>query len=95
MKENLSREPIHSSSIIREVFREAFERAKIEYFNPHSFRHTLVRLGEKICKTPENFKAWSQNLGHASPLTTFNSYGTVSEYRQCELIKNLGEKEAN
>ena len=27
------------------------------------------------CKTPEEYKAWSQNLGHEGVLTTFCSYG--------------------
>jgi len=49
---------------IRTIFREAFEGAGLPYFNPHSFRNTLVRLGQDVCQTPEQFKAWSQNLGH-------------------------------
>ena len=43
----------------------------------HSLRNTLVRFGEEVCKTPEEFKAWSQNLGHEKVLTTFLSYGQV------------------
>src|SRR5262245_32771308 len=34
------------------------------------------------CKTPEEYKAWSHNLGHDHVLTTFSSYGDVSSYRQ-------------
>ena len=49
---------------IRKIFRRAFEAAGQPRFNPHSFRKTLARLGEQICQTPEEFKAWSQNLGH-------------------------------
>jgi len=75
---------------IRKVFREAFERADLPYFNPHSFRNTLVRLGQERCKTPEEFKAWSQNLGHEKPLTTFMSYGRVETERQGEIIRELG-----
>lgn len=44
---------------IRKVFAQAFENAELPYFNPHSFRNTLVRLGERLCRTPEEFKAWS------------------------------------
>jgi Integrase core domain len=58
-------------------------------FNPHSFRHALAALGERTCRNPEEFKAWSQNLGHEDVLTTFSSYGPVSEQRQAELIKYL------
>ncbi len=83
-----------SASPIRAIFREAFERAGLPYFNPHSFRKTLVRLGEDVCKTPEQFKAWSQNLGHAGPLTTFLSYGEVPCERQAEIIRALATPQA-
>jgi hypothetical protein len=29
-------------------------------------------LGERTCKTPEEFKAWSQNLSREQVLTTFS-----------------------
>lgn len=74
---------------IRRIFRQAFARAGLPYFKPHSIRNTLVQLGEKTCKTPEEFKAWSQNLGHEKVLTTFTSYGAVAPHRQAELIRGL------
>jgi len=74
---------------IRTIFREAFEAAGLPYFNPHSFRKTLVNLGQQICQTPEEFKAWSQNLGHEEVLTTLYSYGYVQQSRQGEIIKQL------
>jgi len=78
-----------STGPIRYIFKRAFEAADLPYFHPHSIRHTLAQLGEKICKTPEEFKAWSQNLAHENVLTTFTSYGTVSENRQSEIIKQI------
>lgn len=75
---------------IREIFRNAFQAAGLPYFVPHSLRHTLAQLGEQICRTPEEFKAWSQNLGHEGVLTTFYSYGSVATRRQGEIIRNLG-----
>ncbi|MEJ0092694.1 MAG: hypothetical protein WDN46_04465 [Methylocella sp.] len=54
---------------IRAIFKKAFTAARLPYFNPHSFRKTLAQLGERICETPEAFKAWSQNLGHENVLT--------------------------
>ena len=65
--------------------------ADLSYFNPHSFRNTLVRLGQSVCQTPEEFKAWSQNLGHEKVLTTFLSYGHVEGARQGEIIRGLTE----
>jgi len=87
----LSREHWRTASPIRTIFREAFTSAGLPYFNPHSFRNTLVQLGEEVCKTPEEFKAWSQNLGHEKVLTTFLSYGPVACQRQGEIIRNLGK----
>lgn len=85
----LLREHWQTASPIREIFKQAFQNAGLPYYNPHSFRNTLVRLGENLCQTPEQFKAWSQNLGHEGVLTTFYSYGDVPDYRQAELIKKL------
>ena len=59
----LSREHWANASPIREIFKEAFALGGLPYFNPHSFRDTLAMLGEQRCSTPEEFKAWSQNLG--------------------------------
>jgi integrase len=80
-----------SAAPIRKIFQEAFERAGLSYFNPHSFRDTLVQLGQKLCTSPEDFKAWSQNLGHEQVLTTFLSYGQVSSSRQAEIIRGIGQ----
>ncbi len=64
-----------SAARIRTIFRDAFVAAGLPYFNPHNFRNTLVRLGQTVCQTPEEFKAWSQDPGHEKVLTTFLSYG--------------------
>lgn len=75
---------------IRDIFRTAFEAADLPYFNPHSLRDTLVQFGEQACTTPEQFKAWSQNLGHERVMTTLTSYGNVAPHRQAELIRGMG-----
>jgi integrase len=87
----LKREHWRSAAPIRTIFREAFTAAGLPYFNPHSLRNTLAQLGEMVCRTPEDFKAWSQNLGHEGVLTTFRSYGAVGNRRQGEIIRNLGQ----
>ena len=71
------------------IFKEAFAAAALPYFNPHSFRKTLALLGGELCETPEQYKAWSQNLGHEHVLTTFMSYGQVSSHRQAEIIRTI------
>lgn len=85
------REHWSNATPIRKIFKDAFEAAGLEYYNPHSFRKTLVRLGQAMCRTPEEFKAWSQNLGHEGVLTTFYSYGEVQECRQGAIMKGLVE----
>jgi integrase/recombinase XerD len=87
----LLREHWTTAGSIRRIFKEGFKAADLPYYNPHSFRNTLVRLGEKFCCNAEAFKAWSQNLGHEGVLTTFYSYGDVTDYRQAELLKNLAQ----
>jgi hypothetical protein len=85
----LKRSHWSSASPIRAIFREAFARVGLPYFNPHSLRNTLVQLGQERCKSPEQFKAWSQNLGHEGVLTTLRSYGEVTFQRQAEIIRAL------
>jgi integrase len=79
-----------SAGPIRQVFRRAFTAAGLPYHPPHRLRDTLVVLGERLCRTPEEFKAWSRNLGHSGVLTTFTSYGDLSSTRQAEIIRALG-----
>lgn len=85
----LERKHWSSATPIRTIFREAFEHAGLPYFQPHSLRKTLVKLGQEVCQSPEEFKAWSQNLGHEQVLTTFMSYGAVAKDRQGEIIRGL------
>ncbi|WP_299772304.1 tyrosine-type recombinase/integrase [uncultured Pseudoteredinibacter sp.] len=87
----LSREPWSNASAIRKIFRAAFERAGLPHFNPHSFRNTLAALGENLCHSAEEFKAWSQNLGHEGVLTTFYSYGHVQDGRQADIFNQFNE----
>ncbi len=70
---------------------QVFENAGLPYYHPHTFRKTIATLGEKVCRTPEEFKAWSQNLAHENVLTTFTSYGMVSGQRQAEILGKLRE----
>ncbi|HYM99078.1 MAG TPA: site-specific integrase, partial [Aestuariivirgaceae bacterium] len=71
----------------------AFSRVGLDYFVPHSFRNTIVQFGERNCSSIEEFKAWSQNLGHSGMLTSLTSYGHVPLHRQGELIRSARRKE--
>jgi integrase len=82
----LARDGWSGTGPIRDAFKRGFALADLPYFNPHSFRDMLVRHAMTLDLTPEEMKAWSQNLGHADVLTTFTSYGAVPAHRQGELI---------
>ena len=92
----LAREHWSGTGSIRAIYKEAFTAAGLPYFNPHCFRHSLARLGSRICPTIESYKAWSQNIGHDNVQTTLITYGTVPAAKQAELIRELGKpKTAN
>lgn len=78
---------------IRNVFRTAFEAAGLPYSNPHTIRDTLTALGEGLCQTPEEFKAWSMSSGHENVLTTLTSYGKVSDQRRIKIMHDLAERQ--
>lgn len=73
---------------VRAIFRRAFEAVGMPYFSPHRVRDTLAHLGQKQCFSAESWKAWSQNLGHESVLTTWASYGQLTLDRQGELVRS-------
>lgn len=88
----LTREIYANASAFRQIVKAAFVDAGMQPFVPHSFRKTLVKYGDQICDTREQFKAWSMNLGHDSIDTTITSYLQISVDRQGELIKGLKKK---
>ncbi len=74
------------ASPVRAIFRRAFANAGLPNVPPHSFRHTLGHLMQTVCRTPQQIKAWSQNLGHENVATTLTSYGTIDPHQQGEVI---------
>lgn len=86
----LTRTPWTSAAPIRSVFRQAFRAAGLSYFPPHSLRRTLMRLAYDLNLTPRELKAWSQNLGHDSVLTSLVSYGGLSVEEQARIMEGLG-----
>ncbi|WP_420857879.1 tyrosine-type recombinase/integrase [Marivivens marinus] len=85
----ISREPWKSASSAAKIFKQAFADAGLPPFSPHRVRDTIVDLANDHCRTPEEFKAWSQNMGHDDVLTTFSSYGAVPPGRQMELMSRF------
>lgn len=91
--QGLTREHWANASPVRQIFRTAFERIGLPYVKPHTVRDTLTQFAYKLQLNPEQLKAWSQNMGHDSPLTTLGSYGPVSSERQAEIINALGQSD--
>lgn len=88
----VARQTWKSSEPLRRHFRAACEAAGLPYFNPHSVRTTLGRLGLKVCRNPEEMKAFSQNFGHASLDTTARFYSRLSDDRQTELMLQMAAR---
>ena len=75
---------------VREIFKTAFERVGLPYVRPHTVRDTLTQFVYVLISSAKDFKAFSLNLGHDKPLTTFNNYGHLTVEQQGEAIKRLG-----
>jgi integrase/recombinase XerD len=87
--EGLERHPWTSAAPIRAIFKRAFEAAGFRYANPHSLRRTLVRLAYDLDLSQRELKAWSQNLGHESMMTTLVSYGSLNVEEQVAAINGI------
>jgi hypothetical protein len=64
----------------------------LEYFSPHSAKHFLTLLGDKICRTTEEGKAWSLNFGHKRQQTTEIHYGKITNQRRGEIFGGLKKR---
>lgn len=85
----VERRPWTTAAPIRALFRKAFEGAGLPYYGPHSLRRTLVALAYDLNLCGRELKAWSQNLGHDSVLTSLSSYGTLSAHEQADVMRSL------
>ena len=91
-RDGLTKERWANAQPMRDIFREAFKEVDMPYFNPHSFRKTLMALAYEMNLSGEEIKAWSQNLGHEKLDTSVNSYGPVSLDRQRARMLALHER---
>ena len=85
----LARAGFANASKLNLIIRGAFAAVQMPQYTPHAFRKTLTHFGSELTKTPEEFKAWSMNLGHDNVATTINSYLPVTVERQMQLIRNM------
>ena len=88
----LERAPWTSPARVVQVFKGCFEAVGLPPFSPHSIRRTLMDLASVHCRTVEELKSWSQNLGHEDLTTTLTYYGSVSVGRQMEVIERMARR---
>jgi integrase len=80
--------PMRSNAGVNHAFAMASKRSANDY-SPHSARHCLAALGEKLCNSPEARKAWSLNLGHANEATTQVHYAKLTNKQLDEVFQSL------
>ncbi|HEX5006425.1 MAG TPA: tyrosine-type recombinase/integrase [Hyphomonadaceae bacterium] len=85
----LSREPYANAQAVNAIVKRTFREAGLREYTAHSIRKTLAMLGNDACKTMEDWKAWSQNLGHEHLATTVIAYMPVPAERQRELLRRM------
>ena len=88
--DGLSRRHWKRTDPIRDIVKRRLIDAGQPYYRPHLFRKTIGQLGLQLCKSPEQLKVWSQNMGHDGVLTTLTHYSTVPAKRQAEIMRELG-----
>ncbi len=84
-------EPVYwrGTGSIRMILMSHSAKAGLEYYHPHSFRHTAVSLVMKHCRNAEEIKAVSQNFGHEHVGTTMMTYGMLDSFRVGEVIRGI------
>lgn len=89
--EKVGSEFVKAQTAFRKIYEKRFKNAGAKYYNPHSFRHLLVRQISKLSLTEEQKRAFSQNFGHKYTATTFGSggYGRFEADKQIEIIRNV------
>ncbi len=78
-----------SATSIRDVFKQRFEDAGIEYFSPHTFRHLAILTALAKCRNGQEIKAISQNFGHENISTTLTTYGTMNDVQMSGIISGM------
>ncbi|MFH1373382.1 MAG: site-specific integrase [bacterium] len=74
---------------IRQILKVRSAKAGLNYYHPHSYRHTAVSLAMRYCRNAEEIKAVSQNFGHDYIGTTMVTYGTLDDFRVEEIIRGM------
>jgi integrase len=86
-----------SGNSARKVFENRCKDAGVHYFNPHSFRHSIVNIISKVELTRAEEKAVSLCLGHENIGTTFgpHGYGSMSNEDALKIVRKIKIKQGN
>ena len=76
---------------MREVFADAFARAGLSNYDPHTIRHMIASIGANRNLTPAEMKAWSMGLGHENLATTMASYVRLSPEDQIQRMREVSK----
>ena len=79
---------LKSTLAITRMFKKRSQDAGLKHYSPHKFRHGTIAESRKFCKTEEQRKAVSQNLGHEHVGTTF-SYGNMDVPQVNQIISKM------
>lgn len=84
-----------SVTSMRDIFKQRFTGAGIEYFSPHCLRHSAVNTAISKCRNGHEIKAVSQNFGHEDVGTTMTTYGKISDTQVNNLISGMDFSNSN
>jgi integrase len=87
-KDRRSIAPMRSNAAATHAFATASKQSANDY-SPHSARHCLAALGEKLCRTPAARKAWSLNLGHATEVITRVHYAKLTNEQRDKVFEDF------
>lgn len=92
---NLTHDFWKNESSLTNMMKKRASATGLTYFHPHLYRHSAILISTRKTKTPEEFKALSQNFSHKSILDTLLSYAPISIEEQLEILKKLDDRKTN
>ena len=86
----LSTKHASGAAMVRKAFKKLYMHSGVRYYKPHSLRDMIVQHSMNCNHTMAEAYAWSGNLGHKHPNTTFGSYGQrMSENERIKILENM------
>lgn len=83
--------PLQANGVVNRAFQVA-SKGLGKPFSPHSARHCLKALGDKLCTSAEERRAWSLNLGHESVVITEMHYGKMTDGTRLQVLSSIKKK---